>query len=213
MVVATAAGVVLVTVLVWAVLVPRVRIDDPEAPELAPLVTPRSIVAVGGAGMAASLSLALVPAAHLWVWAPYLAFGLPLVAVDLRTTFLPRRLNSLALAAMAAGSLALLPAEPGAVLGAALGAAAAFGFFYVAWRISASLGFGDVRLALLAGAVSGLGGVGAWVTALCCATGLGALHALAHAAWTRATGREPRPFPYGPALWLGPVLGLTISAG
>lgn len=208
------ACVALTAALCWAVLVPRVRIDDDQAPDLAALVSPRSTAAVALVAGAAAQVLWLVPPAHAWLWVPYLGLGAPLVAVDLRTTFLPRRMNGLLLAAMAAGTGPAALAEPRLVLGVALGAAAGFGFFYLVWRITSGLGFGDVRLAVPVGAVAGMGGATGWVLALACGTALGALHGIAHALRLRARRQPPAPFPYGPALWLGPLVAVAaLSAG
>ena len=132
--------------------------------------------------------------------------GAPLVAVDLRTTFLPRRLHYVALAGVTAGGAALAVVSPRAALGAAVGAAAAFAFFSLAWRLTTNLGFGDVRLALLIGAVAGHAGVAAWTTALLAGTVLGALHGIGHALWARRDPERPQHFAYGPALWLGPIV-------
>lgn len=197
---------------VWGVLVARLRIDDPEAPNLAALVSARSTAWVGVAAGVLGMVLWLVPSAHHWLWGPYLAVGLPLVAVDLRTTFLPKRLNALAAALMVAGLVPLAVAQWQAAVGAVIGATAAFLFFYLAWRLSPTLGFGDVRLALLTGAVSGQAGASAWTTALLAGTVLGAVHGVAHALWARGDAARPRHFAFGPALWLGPCVAAVAAA-
>lgn len=210
MTMAGAAGAAVVAALLWGLLVPRIRIDDPEAPDLAALVSWRSALLVGVVALACGLALwREAPAAWL-LWAPYLAVGAPLAAVDLRTTFLPRRLHHVALVGMAAGGVALAVVAPGAALGALVGAIAAFAFFYVAWRLTANLGFGDVRLALLIGAVAGQSGVTAWTTALLAGTVLGALHGIGHALWARRDPERAPHFAYGPALWLGPIVAAAI---
>lgn len=208
----TALGVVAVAALTWRYAVPRIRVDDPEAPDFAGLVTHRSTLLLVLAAAVAAAVLWWVPAAHHWLWAPYLGVGLPLAAVDLRTTFLPKRLNAWAGAAMVAGLAPLAVTDWRAAIGAVIGASAAFTFFYVAWRVSSALGFGDVRLALLIGAVSGQGGVSAWTTALLAGTGLGALHGIGHALWARRDPGRPRHFAFGPALWLGPLVGAVVAA-
>lgn len=211
MTMAGAAGAAVVAALIWALAVPRVRIDDPEAPDLSALVSWRSTILVGVAALASGLALWAQPPTAWLLWGPYVGLGAPLVAVDLRTTFLPRRLHYVALAGMAAGGAVLAVASPGAALGALAGALAAFGFFYLAWRLTANLGFGDVRLALLIGAVAGQGGVTAWTTALLTGTVLGALHGIAHALWARRDPTRARHFAYGPALWLGPILASAVA--
>ncbi|MHA7860881.1 A24 family peptidase [Tessaracoccus sp. Y36] len=196
---------------VWWLIVPRLRVDDPDAPDFAALVSWRTLLGVLGTAGAASGVLWLVPTHHHWLWVPYLAVGVPLVAIDLLSTFLPKRLNALATALMAAGLAATAITDWRGAAAAALGAAGAFVFFYLAWRLSASLGFGDVRLALLIGAVSGLAGVGTWTTALLTGTALGAVHGIAHALWARRDAGRPRHFPFGPALWLGPLAAVTLQ--
>lgn len=209
----TGLGIVAVAALTWWLIVPRIRLDDPDAPRLAALVTPRSTLAVVLAAAAVAAVTAWAEPSHRqWLWVPYIGIGLPLAAIDLRTTYLPRRLNALAAALMAAGLVPLTVADWRAGVGAVLGAAGAFLFFYAAWRLSPTLGFGDVRLALLIGAVAGQAGLGAWTTSLLAGTVLGALHGIAHAVWARGDAARPRHFPFGPALWLGPAVAAVASA-
>lgn len=208
----TALGVVAVAISVWVVIVPRIRIDDPEAPDLASLVTRRSAMLIAAVAALSTVVLWFIPTAHHWLWASYLAVGLPLVAVDLRTTFLPKRLNHVAGAAMVAGLIPLTISDWRAGVGAVIGAAGALLFFYAAWRVSSSLGFGDVRLALLIGAVSGQAGLTTWMTALLAGTVLGALHGIGHAVWARGHENRPAHFAFGPALWVGPLVAALITA-
>ncbi|WP_052460202.1 prepilin peptidase [Tessaracoccus massiliensis] len=213
----TALGVIVAALATWRIVVPRLRIDDPEAPHLPGLVTARSTAALGAVAAITSGVLWLVPPAHHWLWAPYLALGLPLVAIDLRTTFLPKRLSWAASAVMVAALVPLTVTDGRAAVAAVLGATGAFLFFYVAWRLFPVLGFGDVRLSLLTGAVSGLAGLNSWATALLAGTVAGALHGVAHALWARGDDSRPRHFPFGPALWLGPLVaavgGVLATAG
>lgn len=205
--------IVATAVLTWLLLVPRLRIDDEQAPDLRALVTLRSTLVLGLAATAAAVAVLLAEPAHRWwLWVAYLGLGLPLIAIDLRTTFLPKRLNAAAGLAMAAAAIPLTTTHWQAGVGAALGAAAACGFFYAAWRLSPTLGFGDVRLALLTGAVSGQGGLNMWATALLAGTLLGATHGIGHALWARRAEGRPRHFPFGPALWLGPVAAAVLAA-
>ncbi|MDO5677277.1 MAG: A24 family peptidase [Propionibacteriaceae bacterium] len=207
-----ALAVVTVAALTWVGMVPRIRIDDPEAPDLRALITPKSTALLAGVAAACSSVLWLTPPSHCWLWVPYLALGLPLVLVDLRTTFLPQRLHWWAAGAMGIGLIPLAVADWRAAVGAMIGAAAAFLFFYLAWRFSRTLGFGDVRLALLIGAVSGQAGVSPWTTSLLAGTVLGALHGIGHAVWARSHTDRPRHFPFGPALWLGPLVAAVVTA-
>lgn len=101
---------------------------------------------------------------------PTSGLGAPLVAVDLRTTFLPAAaLRSARRGDRRRRGPRRRLAARGA-FGAAVGAAAAFAFFSLAWRLTTNLGFGDVRLALLIGAVAGHASVAAWTTALLAGT-------------------------------------------
>lgn len=195
---------------VMAVLVPRVRIDDDEAPDFAALVSPRSVIAVASAGFVAAQVLRFVDAAHWWVWVPYLGVGAAMAYVDLRTTFLPRVMNTLALGLMAAGAVIVGFTDWRALVGSAIGAVAAFAILWLVWRFSPGLGYGDVRLALLIGAVAGLGGVQMWTASLFLGTLIGAVHGIGHAIWARRAPGRPRYFPYGPALWSGPVIAAVI---
>lgn len=205
-----AATAALVAACMMALAVPRVRVDDPEAPSFEALATPGGAVAAGLTALGCAL-LVTTPL-HGWtLWWPYLALGAPLIYVDLRTTWLPRRLNAVAAGAMALGGVALVALDWRLAVAAALGSLAAGAFFHLAWRFTGGLGFGDVRLGFLVGAVAGLGGPTAWVTGLLIGTVLGALHGVGHALWARRSAERPQHFPYGPALWLGPVIASAIA--
>lgn len=197
---------------VMALLVPRVRIDDDEAPGFGALVTRASVVGVAVAGFVAAQALWFVEPLQWWLWVPYLGVGAAMAYVDLRTTFLPMVMNYLALGLMLAGGVAVGIADWRALVGAAIGAVAAFALLWLVWRFSPGLGFGDVRLAVLIGAVAGVGGVQMWTASLFLGTLLGALHGIGHAIWARRDPDRPKFFPYGPALWLGPVVAAVALA-
>ena len=80
-------------------------------------------------------------------------------------------------------------------------------FFWVVWRFSNGLGFGDVRLAGLLGVVAGTQGPGFVVWTFVLGTFTGAVWGLV-LRWRR---KADGPFPYGPALLIGPLLALVIS--
>lgn len=206
-----AAAVAIIAALVMTAWVPRVRIADPEAPDFARYAGARSSAMVAVVAAAAAVALWRVPAAHWWLWAPYLALGAPLAYVDLRTTWLPKALHWPAAGAMALGALALVLVDWRLAAAAAFGSLAAGAFFYVAWRLSRALGFGDVRLAFLVGAVAGPAGASGWTSALLIGTVLGALHGVAHALWAGRQADRPQHFAYGPALWLGPIVATAIA--
>lgn len=186
--------------------------EEPDLPPFSDLDSPRLRVEVfGSATLAGLLAFALVPVPYWAVWAPLATIGSLLAAIDLRTTFLPLRLNHLALALSVAGA-GIASWWQGAwqpLAGSLAGAAAAAGFFWVAWRLSrGTLGFGDVRLAGLVGAVTGAHGLVLLVWAFLLGTACGAVWAV-----VARLRRGPRAeFPYGPALLLGPFLALVVQA-
>lgn len=201
----------LIAALVMAAVVPRVVVDDPEAPDFRALVTPGWMAATALIALVAAQVLWLLPVHAWWLWVPYLALGTPLIVVDLRTTFLPLSLHRVAAAGMGLGLAGLALTHWPSALAAIAGALAALGFLYLAYRWSRSLGFGDVRLAALVGAVAGQSGAGAWAVALFLGTLLGAIHGVAHAVWSARDPQRPGYYPYGPALWLGPVVGAGLA--
>ena len=197
--------------LTWWFAVPRVRIDDPEAPDLAALVTPRSVVLVSLAALAAAQVLWIAPA---WTWVllvPYLAFGTPLVAVDWATTWLPRRLQQVAATALVPGAVFLGVTDPGALVWAVVGAAVAFGFFLAAWRLSGQLGFGDVLLAGTVGLVAGQSGPQQLALALLLGSALGVVVGVVHRLRRVRHPELPSYFAYGPTLWLGVPAAYAVA--
>lgn len=189
---------------------PPLAPDGDEAPpDLATLATPRDAVGCAVLAGAAGLLVAPnVPALQLPMWFGLAGAGAVLAWVDLRTTWLPRRLNLWCLAQVAAGAGVLAAALPLAALGALVGGAAAFGLFHLVWALTSGLGYGDVRLAGVVGAVAGASGAGAWFAALLAATVIGALWGIGHALTTRGA---PVPFAYGPALWVGPIVAAAMA--
>lgn len=203
-------------VAVWLTVVPRVRIpvddaDDPP-PHFPGLPTTPRTVALIVAALATSQVLHLLPPEQWWLWAAYLAVGAPLVLVDALTTWLPRRLHLLLVAAMLPGLAWLAVVDWRTALGALAGGLAGFLVLFVAWRVGSGLGFGDVRLAAPMGAVAGAGGVQQWFHSLLAATAIGAVWAVIHQLRRRTSQDLPAHFPYGPALWLGPLVGVALSA-
>ncbi|MDO5094118.1 MAG: hypothetical protein Q4D79_12025 [Propionibacteriaceae bacterium] len=156
----------------------------------------------------AAFALWRLPTGLLPLWFGYLGAGGALVWVDFKTTWLPKRLHWIAAAQLAAGLALVGWLAPRAAVGALLGAAAMAGVLWLVWRFSRTFGFGDVRLGLLVGAVAGSLGLQGWTTALLAGTVIGAVWAVCHA----ARGRAAEPFPYGPALWLGPFIAALVVA-
>ncbi|WP_432559132.1 prepilin peptidase [Granulicoccus sp. GXG6511] len=186
--------------------------DARDKPLYRTLATSRFAIATAACAMAAGavLALRLPPAA--WVtWLPLSTVGMLLVAIDARTTWMPLPLSrALWLSTLVAGAahVALAPpADRGPVaVRMALGAAAVGLFFWVFWRMSGSLGFGDVRLAPVLGAVTASMSWSALIAGLLLGTIAGALHGVVR----HARGRHG-PFPYGPALTLGAFLGVLVA--
>ena len=161
----------------------------------------RLVCLLGALGSSAATAAAGPLVAPAWlVWG---SGAVVLVGVDAVSTWIPRGLTRLVLGELAA-ALALgaaLARDPRPLAGAAAGAVAVGGFFWLVWRSGAGLGFADVRLAIGLGALTGSSGVGVAgvVGAVMAAAVIGALTGIVH-----GLGRTRRePFAYGPALWAG----------
>lgn len=192
--------------------------DDPfTKPTYASLRRPGVIVpalALGGlAGLVAPLAGPLTAAAVVLA-----GVGAALVCVDAATTYLPSLLHwGCVVGVVAAGAAGIGLHDPAArwtplLLGSAFGAVGAFALFWMLWRLGDGFGYGDVRLAGLVGGFTGAVGLQVWWHSLVAATIIGAALALGFVRWRR---RHPSPlgsaFPYGPALWAGPFVGLLLG--
>lgn len=188
---------------------PAVAADDPP-PHYAGLAPMRHVALLALTVFLLAQVLHVVPPAEFVAWFGYLGAGGALVWVDLRTTWLPRTLNNVCLAQVAIGLAWLAVFDWQSSLSGLAGGLFAFALFHLVWRYSTAFGYGDVRLAANVGAMGGLGGLDGWLTTLLCGTLAGAAWAIAHAIHRR---RHPGPryFAYGPALWLGPMIALTVS--
>ncbi|TDT32757.1 prepilin peptidase [Naumannella halotolerans] len=204
-----AAGLAVVCGLGVRLILPRLAepaVTGPDAPAKAPyaqLADPPMVIvctvlgALGGYALGHFLPPALWPA-----WMAWLSLGLLLVAIDARTTWLPLSLTRV-LWALTAASVPLVGVLDGwqtavRMLLAALAVGAFFGLFW--WLRPAALGFGDVRLAPVLGAVCGTISVTAVFTGLLIGTGLGAVFGLG-----RHLLHRRGEFAYGPVLWAGSV--------
>lgn len=176
------------------------------------LPRPRWLAALGVASaLSAGTGLLLAPAetAPLWlVWGGPVAL---LIAIDAATTWLPLSLTRLCWVALvlatAVAVFAGLPTQRLAVM--AISASVAYGFFWLLWRLSGgAIGFGDVRLAGLTGALAAVVSVNLVLAAFITGSLLGVLIGLSY----RLRGRTGA-FPYGPALWAGPWVLLLIQHG
>ena len=169
------------------------------------------------AGVTALVCAALAAATgtrpELAVWLLLAPAGVLLAVIDLRVRRLPDPLTlPLAAAALTLlGLVSLVPEHAGSWTDALLGALVLGAGYWVLWRINpGGMGFGDVKLALGAGAVLGWYG---WDTVL-----LGTFAGfLLGALWGGAlvlVGRAGRKtaIPFGPFLIAGAFLGLLIGA-
>lgn len=144
-----------------------------------------------------------------WVWAGAV---LTLAAVDQATTFLPRQMwywcAAEGLLALLVGCLLAGPGLRDLAVAGVLTVATPLPF-WLAWRLSGAIGFGDVRLAAGTGLTGAVLGVSGWAGSLLAATLAGAVLAIGVSLWRRF---RPSPwgkvFAYGPALWIGPWLAL-----
>lgn len=148
----------------------------------------------------------------LWWLVPLTPVAVALSVIDWHTRLLPRVLvlpaTGLAVALVAAVGLAT--GELDALVRALLGMVAVRSFFWLLWFIrSAGMGFGDVRLAAIVGLVLGWEGwgalaIGVWVGFTCFA-----LPGLVLAIVRRDRSLMKKPFPYGPFMVVGALVGLV----
>ncbi len=176
----------------------------------ADLATPRFAATVALAVLLAAFSVvANAPPETFPVWLGLVGPGVLAAAVDARTTYLPKRLCHVSWLLTAVGVvLAAVTNRSGQpVVGAALGALTVGGFFWLLWRFTRGIGFGDVRLMVTAGAVCGVYGPAMIGWAVLAGTAIGAIWGI----WHRLV-RGPGPFAYGPGLLTGPLVALWIQS-
>ncbi|MEU2064149.1 A24 family peptidase, partial [Streptomyces sp. NPDC013455] len=185
----------------------------PSGPGAASRTPSRPLLAAVTALVCAALAAATGTRPELAVWLLLAPAGVLLAAVDFRVQRLPDPLT-LPLAALALallGLTALLPEHAGHWPTALYGALALGAGYYVLYRVNpGGMGFGDVKLALGAGAVLGWYG---WPTVLLgtfAAFLLGALYGGALVLARRA-GRKTA-VPFGPFLLAGTLTGVLIGA-
>ncbi|MFF7795359.1 prepilin peptidase [Streptomyces sp. NPDC007991] len=175
-------------------------------PRTAPLVIATALVC-------AALAAATGTRPELGVWLLLAPVGVLLTAVDFRVRRLPDPLTLpfAAAALVLLGLTALVPEHAGQWTTALLGSLALGGGYFVLFLINpAGMGFGDVKLALGAGAVLGWYG---WPTVMLGTFAgflLGALYGGALVVARRA-GRKTA-IPFGPFLISGALLGLLAGA-
>lgn len=184
-------------------------VDEPQADLYRPLADVRFSLAAGLGAFASAALVAWFLEPRLWsAWIGLNTVGVLLALIDSRTTYLPLRLTQAGWALTAAGVLvtAWLSANPW-VPAVAAGAAALWSFvFWVFWRFGSGFGFGDVRLAALAGATAGSVSFHFATWGLLLAGLVGVVLGLISVA-----ARRGRAYPYGPALVLGPYVALLAT--
>ncbi|WP_409470301.1 prepilin peptidase [Streptomyces sp. HC307] len=163
--------------------------------------------------LCAALAAVTGPRPELAVWLLIVPVGVLLAAVDLRVQRLPDVLTlPLAAAALVLlGLVALLPGHAGDWTTALLGALALGAGYFVLFLINPSgMGFGDVKLALGAGAVLGWYGWQAVLLGTFAGFVFGALYGGALVVVGKA-GRKTA-IPFGPFLLAGAYTGLLVGA-
>lgn len=187
-------------------------VDEPDARPYAELISPRLFLTVLISSLAALLlSLQLSAPAQWPVWLVVGTVGVLLAVVDAHTGFLPQLLTwwfgglvlvATVVTAILAGNLLI------ALIALLCGACAGL-MFRLLWQIGGGMGFGDVRLAAVVGLAAGATSVALAVWALL----LGGVAGVVWGVVTRLRRGADGPFPYGPALIMGPYLALVVSWG
>lgn len=174
--------------------------------------TPYRALGCFAAFLCAGQVMWLLPAAQWPVWICYIGGGGALIAVDLYTTYLPRRLNYIVVAEVALTIFAWAAVAGWSKLAwPVIGGLGSMALLWLLWRFSGGIGFGDVRLGFLVGAIASLNGPMAALSALLLGSLVGAAWGVVHQL-TRRRRAAGRHFPYGPALWLGPILLIPVTA-
>jgi leader peptidase (prepilin peptidase) / N-methyltransferase len=172
-----------------------------------------TVVSLGTALLCAGIAAATDTRPEVAVWLLLAPVGVLLTVVDLRVRRLPDILTLPSAAATLAllGLVSLVPEHTGHWPSAALGALALGAGYYLLWRINpGGMGFGDVKLALLAGAVLGWYGWGTVLLGTLTGFVLGALYGWTLVLLRRADRKTAIPF--GPFLIAGIYTGLLIGA-
>lgn len=197
---------------------PRVIAKLPEPPSASPEKIPYAELAArpglavmlaaasGTAGAVCGLALGWDPALLFLLY--LCPLGVALGYVDWRLRLLPTALIApsylvLAVLVLAAG---VLDRDGGALLGALYGWLGVFGFYWLLWRFTPGMGYGDVRLAGLVGMALGYFG---WTPLL---VGVYAGFLLGVLAWVpmrlfRLT--QDRSYPFGPFMLLGVLVAVA----
>ncbi|PIF02564.1 MAG: hypothetical protein CR979_01165 [Propionibacterium sp.] len=185
--------------------------DDPPKILYRDLITPRNMIWLVVGCFIFSFAITELPTAWWPLAVVYIGTGSVLAGIDLLTTYLPLRLNYLCLVEMVLASTVLFTVGPGAIIRAIAGAVLASAIFWLFWRFSRSLGFGDVRLAALVGFMGAAISWQHFMMSLLAGTLSGAVFGIAVAIFRKLTNQNQGIFPYGPSLWLGPIIAIAIS--
>lgn len=169
------------------------------------------------AAVAAAVAGALLGAATGLAWpllwlVPLVPVAVALSVVDWHTRLLPRVVVVPATLATAVAMTAVgwATGEHDALVSALVGMVGLRSFFWLLWFIrSAGMGFGDVRLAALVGLVLGWEGAGVLVLGAWVGFVSFALPGLLLAIVRRDRSLLRKPFPYGPFMLGGALVGLV----
>jgi len=161
------------------------------------------------AAVATALVVLVAPAPWLPLWLTWSSVLVLLAAIDAATTWLPLPLTRIAWLACALATVVALPlGAPIAQVGRVVTGAAICGLGYVVlWSVGRGLGFGDVRMAPMIGALGASLSWDAWWLAILAGSTLGALWGIGR----HLTGRRGS-YAYGPWLWVGPGVALAAAA-
>jgi leader peptidase (prepilin peptidase)/N-methyltransferase len=180
-----------------------------------------AIAALPGLGVRSALASAVVGALLgastgldwplLWL-VPLVPVGVALSVIDWRTRLLPRLVvvPATLVAVLLVVAVGLATGERDALVRALVALVAVRSFFWLLWFLrSAGMGFGDVRLAALVGLVLGWVGWGALAIGVWVGFMVFAVPGLALAVVRRDRSLLRKPFPYGPFMLAGAVVGLV----
>ncbi|MDH6182293.1 leader peptidase (prepilin peptidase)/N-methyltransferase [Microbacteriaceae bacterium SG_E_30_P1] len=177
----------------------------------------RAVAWIGGTAVAIALtavSVARMPGSPvLLVLAPFAVVSVVLAAIDLRRRIIPNRivLPSLVIVLVLGATAALLDDHPLRAVWMLAGSAALFVIYLVPAVVApGSVGFGDVKLAAVVGAVLGIFGLQVWFWGAIAGFFVGALMGLVGMAIRRLTLRSRIPF--APAMLVGAWLAVLIVA-
>lgn len=211
-------GGLLVPLLIARVPEPEPAGDDEEPKERYVDVAARPRLAAGSA-VAAAVSGAVIGLSVGWEWS--LLFLLPLVPVsvalaviDWHTRLLPSRIVLPAHAAtiLLAGACWLVERDTDALVRAAIAMVAVRSLFWLLWLVrSSGMGFGDVRLSALLGFALGYLGWGEVVVGTYAGFLVFGVPGLVVAVVRRNRQLLRTPFPFGPFMLVGALLGIALG--